>query len=214
MKQLNFDSSFMQFLSRCADLIILNVLWVLCCLPVITIGASTTALYRCMLNMYSEDLPTGAKTFFRAFKSNFKQSTVLFLIQCVGFVLLGVDIWCCLYNSASISFVIRIFAMVSAFLILGIGFYLYPLQAQFENSVKRTLYNSVYLTFSHIPATLLALAVYSVPVILFAYDYSLFLKTGLLWIAGGTSVLVFVNTFLIKRIFSRYLSSGGTTQGE
>lgn len=71
----------------------------------------------------------------------------------------------------------------------------------------RTLYNAVFFTLTHIPATLLALAVYSIPAILFAVNFPLFLKTGLVWIAGGTSLLVFVNTFLIKRIFSRYINA-------
>lgn len=214
MKTIDFNSPFMQFLFRCSDLIILNVLWFLCCLPVVTAGAATTALYRCTLNMYSEDAPSGAKHFFHAFKRNFKQATILFFIQCFGFILLGVDIWCCLYNSGEISFVIRIVSLVSAILVLGVGFYLYPLQAQFDNSIKRTLCNAVYLTFSHFPVTLLALAIDAIPIILLLTNLEFFLRTSLFWIVGGVSLMVFINTFFLKRVFDRYINSEQTSKND
>ena len=51
MKLFNYDSPFWSFMSRLADLIILNLLWIVFCIPVVTIGASTTAMYRVTLNM-------------------------------------------------------------------------------------------------------------------------------------------------------------------
>lgn len=74
------ESPLMRFLSNLADLIALNLIWLICCVPVITIGPSTTAMYCVTRNITKGDWPPVLKTFFREFRSNFKQSLLVFLI--------------------------------------------------------------------------------------------------------------------------------------
>ena len=86
----DLDSPVMRFLSKMADLIILNLLAFVCCLPIFTIGASMTALHYVLLKIVRNEEGYVVRGFFKAFKSNFKQATVIWLILlAVLFVLLG-----------------------------------------------------------------------------------------------------------------------------
>lgn len=68
----NTDSGFSRFMNRIADLFILNILWIFCSLPIVTIGAATTALYSINLKILNKEEESLIKTFFKAFKENFK----------------------------------------------------------------------------------------------------------------------------------------------
>ena len=67
-------------LNKIGDVIVCNLLFVLCCKPVFTIGPALTALYHCMLPSVKGNLNGAAKTFFRAFKENFLQSLAAWLL--------------------------------------------------------------------------------------------------------------------------------------
>ena len=85
MKLFSLDSPVMKSLSFIGDLIILNVLFLVCCIPLVTIGASATALYTISMRMAAKDDRGILKPFFRAFKENIKKATVIWLT----FLLIG-----------------------------------------------------------------------------------------------------------------------------
>ena len=74
------DNVIVRALNKICDMVCLNVLWLICCIPVFTIGASTTALYTVMLKMVKNEEGYIFRGFFKAFKENFKQSTIMWLI--------------------------------------------------------------------------------------------------------------------------------------
>lgn len=76
----DMDSPVMRFLGRLADLMILNLVTLLCCLPVVTIGASLTAMHYVLLKMVRNEESYIVRSFFKSFKENFKQATVIWLI--------------------------------------------------------------------------------------------------------------------------------------
>ena len=78
------DNVVMRAIGKIGDLICLNVLWLICCIPVITIGASTTALYTVMLRLVRNEEGYIFRGFFKAFKLNFKQSTIIWIILLLG----------------------------------------------------------------------------------------------------------------------------------
>ena len=87
MKLFNYDSPFWSFMSRLADLIILNLLWIVFCVPVVTIGASTTAMYRVTLNMVRGEGSGVVRMFWDAFRLNLKQAVLIFLILLIPVLL-------------------------------------------------------------------------------------------------------------------------------
>ena len=90
-KWFNLDSPIMMGLSRMADMVVLSALWFVCCLPVITIGASTTAMYYVALKMARKEDAKITAAFFQAFKSNFKQATAMNIFSLVLGAVLLVD---------------------------------------------------------------------------------------------------------------------------
>ena len=88
----DMDSPVMRFLGRLADLMILNLVTLLCCLPVVTIGASLTAMHYVLLKMVRNEESYIVRSFFKSFKQNFKQATVIWLIILLFLVIFGADI--------------------------------------------------------------------------------------------------------------------------
>ena len=82
-KIFDMDSPVMRFLSRMADLMIMNLVVTICCIPIVTIGASITAMHYVMLKLVRGEDGYIVKDFFKSFKQNFKQSTIIWLIMCV-----------------------------------------------------------------------------------------------------------------------------------
>ena len=87
------ETPVIQFLNKMADLILLNALWILCCIPIVTIGASTTAMYYVLIRSIRYGDGYVVKMFFLSFKRDFKQSTFAWLIIVVLFCLLGMDLY-------------------------------------------------------------------------------------------------------------------------
>ena len=92
MKLFNLDSPVMVFLSKVANLMILNVLTIICCIPIFTAGAAITALYYVTIKMARGDDPYIIKGYiFKSFKENFKQATIIWLIMLVILAIIAVD---------------------------------------------------------------------------------------------------------------------------
>ena len=82
----NMDNKFFVFMGRVADLIILNLVCLVCCIPIITIGASLTALYYVTLKMVRNEESYIIKSFFKSFRENFKQSTIINVIMLYTYI--------------------------------------------------------------------------------------------------------------------------------
>lgn len=202
MRFLNLDSPLMQFLTKLADLFILNVLFILCCIPVITIGASLTALYTVTLKAARNEESYIAVSFFRAFKENFKISTLSWLIiLSIGFVLF-LDFRFSSYLPESISKIIRIAVISLSFIYFLLVTYLFPYIARFENTLKNSFKNAFLLSISHLPYTFLFLVI-TVLAIVFTLLTG-FQIAGFLWIVIGFSGIAYLNSLLFRRIFAKF----------
>ena len=85
----NYDNPVWRFIGKFGDLIILNVLWFVCSIPIFTIGASTTAVYYVTLKLARNDDGYTIRSFFKSFKENFKQATIIWLILLAGAICVG-----------------------------------------------------------------------------------------------------------------------------
>ena len=173
------DSPIMRFLTQAAELAWLNILWVVCSLPVVTFGASTAALCSAVRNMIRDRGRWNAAAFFRAFLDNFKKSTLLWLILLAALALIGADVF----------LLRRLFPDQILWLALpGICFalwlmvciWVFPLTAIFENSLGNTLKNAVLLSVGYLPRTILMALIHLLPVILFAVSPAAFYGVSIL----------------------------------
>lgn len=207
MKIFNPDSSLMVFLSRIADLVILNILWLVCCIPIVTIGASTTAMYH-VLRHHQEDAVTSiVKDFFISFRDDFKQSTLVYLILLVPTVAVVVNFLMILNpdNANIIPSYVRILCMISAILISLITSFAYPVMAYFDDRVFRTLRTIAVLTLAKLPRALLITVINFLPVIVMFISVDFFLRTGIFWILIGGSLLASINMRILRPVFKKLI---------
>ncbi len=149
------DNPIMRGMGRLADFIILNLLWVVCSIPIITIGASTTALYTVMLKLVKNEEGYIAKGFLKAFKENFKQSTIMWIIFLLISIVFVVDFASIKLMSDKIGGILQILFLFMGALLTAWMVYAFALQARFVNTVENTLKNAMILVFAKLPFTVL-----------------------------------------------------------
>lgn len=207
-----FDNPIMHGIGRIADFIILNLLWLVCSIPIITIGASTTALYTVMLKVVKNEEGYIARGFLKAFKENFKQSTLLWLV----FLLLGVicilDILVLRVMPHKAAGMLQIVFLIAGALLVCGSVYAFALQARFVNTVKNTLKNALILIFARLPYTVLIMVITIGPVIATFLTIRTILIGITLWFFIGVSLVAWLNSFLLRRIFQKLEEV--QTQGE
>lgn len=159
----NYDNPVWRFVGRIWDLFILNLLWVICSIPIVTFGASTTAMYYCTLKIAKDRDSGGMFTmFFHSFKDNIRQSTIIWIIMAFIGGILFFDIRFFSFYSPINNTVIRmIIFTVTCFLILlwlFIFLYIFPIQAKFINSIKQTFKLALFMSIKHLVRTIVILA--------------------------------------------------------
>lgn len=209
----SMDNKFFTVMNRVGDLIILNVVFLVCSIPLITIGASTTALYYVTLKMTRNEESYLARSFLKSFKENFKQSTLIWLILLAAMFLLRADFIITDAVSGSLVSVFRYLLMVIAFFVTMIFLYIFPLQAKFENTVKNTFRNALLMSIRHLPSTLLMLVITTVPMGITLSIPIVFLYGLLVWILLGFSLTALINSRFLVKIFDRYLPDESETEG-
>lgn len=196
----NLDSKFSIIMGRVGDLILLNILWILCCIPIVTIGASTTALYYVTMKMTKNEESYITKDFFKSLKQNFKQSTIIWLILLgIGLILL-LDMYILrLSNLSYENYIMPVFFFLGL-IYLFILMYVFPILAKFDNTVKNTFINSLLFSIKYLPMTFLLILIIAGSMAI-AY---IFIQTLPFWIFIGGSLVAYAASFLYMRIFSKY----------
>lgn len=152
----NFLGKFMNWIG---NIVLLNVLWIIFSLPIVTIGASTTALYYSTMKWIRRDEGYIHKNFISSFKDNFRQSTIIWIILLIIGLILSIDLRIGLTLSAESGSVIsKVMTASSIVLLIPYYFvitYIFPIQAKFENTIKQNLLNSILMATAHFGYTLL-----------------------------------------------------------
>lgn len=200
----NYENPFIQFLVRVGDLIILNVLFILCSAPVVTLGASLTALHRVTQNMLFEQEEPLLKAFFRAFRQNFKQSTLAWLVELVVIVSLVCDVLLVMaFFNGGLAKAMYILVAVLAILVAGVYAYLMPLIARYENGMRQQVNNAVVLAIIKLPKTLLLVFLNLLPVILVLISVPVFVQTLIFWVVIGFAFVSFIESSILKPVFQQ-----------
>ena len=162
-KLFNMDNKFFTVMGRVADLIMLNVVCLICCLPIVTIGASLTALHYVTLKMARNEESYIIRSFFKSFKQNFKQATIINLIMLVIAAILYMDLNIVPNLGGTMSQVLYILFIAFGIIYLMVFLYIYPVLAKFYNSIKNTFRNAFLMSIRHLPYTLLMAVITLIP---------------------------------------------------
>lgn len=201
----NMDNKFFQFMGKVADLMILNILTILCSIPIFTIGASVTALNYVTMKMVRDEEAYIAKGYFRAFKENFKKSTLIWLIALASLIVLVLDFDIMSQMSGTMATVVRYGLWLIALIYAMILLYVFPLTAKFENTIKNTIRNAFLMSIRHLPRTIAMLAIWIIPVLLTFTVAEVLVYGSLVWIMFGFALIAFINAQFFVRIFDNYI---------
>lgn len=191
------DGKFVKVLNRIADLVGLNLLAILFCIPIITIGASITAVYGCIFRIQEKREGYLTKDFWKLFKECFRSSTIIYLVGVAVVAMLYLDYQ--IFATDSRLDILQVLVVAGGILVAEIFTYAFPMESYFENSLKATVKNALLLGISNIPYTLLMLGINVFPFFLVARIPVTF---GI-WFLIGISGVAWINSFFLKKIFSK-----------
>lgn len=205
--EMNFfviDSPVMRFLGRVGDILLLNIVFVVTSIPVITIGTALSALYTVAMKLVRGEDPAIIKEYLKAYKRNFKPATICWLIMAVIGVLLFVDFRLVAVFSGTAYTVMRLLLAMILGIWLLTFLYLFPYIARFENTILNSMKNALFLSVAHIPSTLMMLGVAIGLLIITLFTSKTFVIGTILWTFFGFAILSYVQSFLLCRIFTKY----------
>lgn len=195
------DSPFNVFMTLVFDIVILSVLWILTSIPLITIGASSSAMYAVMLRRVRNDEGYIVKGFFKAFKDNFRESLPAALLYVLLIAVLIADLlilrgWQSPMRSLAEGLYIAVYIIFVA-----IYSYVWPLIARFQNSFGRTMNNAWRIAMARLPKTLLLVLLNTLPTAVAVFLPGVFGATVIFWILFGPGLIAWFCSKLINPIF-------------
>lgn len=197
MKFLNIDSPLMQMMSKVADLMIINLLTVVCMLPLVTVGAALTAMHYQVLKIVRDEECYVVRGYFKVFKENFKQSTAIWLIMLLLGLILGGDFYIIYTSEREFHFIFRAIMGAVAIFTAFTFLYVFPVQAKFVNPVFRTIKNAMAISILQAPKSILMLILYAVPIVLAVFFPGIFPLVLLF----GMSLPAFVSAKMYNKFF-------------
>ncbi len=201
MELFNLNSPLMRGINKVIMTIYIGMLWFLCSIPIITIGASTAAMYEVLLKMAKDLEGNITKDFFRGFRNNLKQGVCIWLVFLVAFAVLLGNLWFYGVMDGARHFVLVIMFLVMLVLTLTVCAYIFPVMARTENSVKGHFQIALILTLRNPGWSVLLFADQLLTlflIYLFAYAPILFLMGPMGYLQG----------FVFNYIFDRLLAKG------
>lgn len=198
-----WDNPIMQKITKVGNLILLNILWILCSLPLITMGAATTALYSTVFQYQTQEEDAVFKPFFRAFSKNFKQSTLLWLLMLAILALMLFNIRFLFALGAET--LIGIVIIVSCAIFLLILPQLLPQIARFETTLGAVIKNAALLTVLHMPSAFLMAALNVLPVVIFFLLPGMFMQWLPLWAGIYFSLIAYINGKMLLKIWGKHM---------
>lgn len=206
MNRDKLKSSFIGFMYAMADLLILNLLWLLCSLPVLTVGPATCALFTVLLKIARDEPTHTAKDFFAAFKSNFKPALLLGLLALFAAAVIYADGIYAFSLEGTPKFVFCIVTGIVVAIWLTYLCYVFALQARFENTLKAHIRNTFLLAFCAPAKTVAMWIILALPVLLIVLlPPYIVAYAGFLFILFGVSLPAYCNSRILNKIFDRFL---------
>jgi len=193
----NLDGPFHKWGTELADVMLLSLLWVVCSLPIFTIGASTTALYYVFGKKVRGEDPYIFKNFFKSFKQNFKQATVVTLI--LGLLWFSVYLYYKIITGGDVKTWMQVMALFYMVQVTVMTLYIFPVLSRFEMTMKNLLLASFIYGNRHLLTTLIcgALFIISILVTFSLTPFSMF----------AFGIYALVSSYFFQKVFTRHIEN-------
>ncbi|WP_310604519.1 YesL family protein [Anaerosporobacter sp.] len=178
------------------DIVLVSLLWVVCCIPIITIGPATTALYYSVVKSIRRERGYITKEFFHSFKTNFKQGTITGVIFTVFAVIMSVNFYVVKQMDTKVSTVLIGIYLVLCAVVFITALYAFPNLSRFTLTIKHLFKNSLIMSIRHLPMSIVMALI-----VLVALFLMYLVPIATLFVPGVSCLLV---SFMMERILKRY----------
>lgn len=197
-------------MEKVGDLLLVNLLFVVCSLPVVTIGASATAMYY-VLGRIRRQEGTVTKDFFRSFRENFRQATLYWGVLLLVALALYWNFRLISGWTGTLYSVMMVLLILVSWFAVSWGSLVFPLLSRFDNTSAVTARNAGILVLAVPLRTLVAVAINALPVALAVFLPGVFALAAVLWLfclfsAGAYGILC-----LLSPVFTQLEKSGETS---
>lgn len=196
-----------RFTERLTNLVALNLLYLIFCIPIVTIGPANAALHYVTLKYAANEEDRVWAPFIHSFRQNLKQGIIVGLITTGLGIFLAFDLyWIYQMVSAGQTFdkVILVMVSLACIIYLMMTAYIYPLLARYDNSIKQMFRTAVLLAIRHLPATICMAIISAAPILLLMYTPTTFMLALTFYFFVGFAAIAFLHDKLISRIFWQY----------
>ena len=206
----DYDSKLFQLLVRICDLVFLSLLWLLFSLPIVTVGASTAALYYTAMKLVRDRGDSAVQMFFRSFKQNLKPSLPVTLILLFVAYMMALDYMFLApkYGGTGVFHGLCIVVLVAYAVVASFAF---PVLAKFSCTTKQVFRNAVYLAFSNPHIAVMVTGLHLVPLWLIYAHLDWFEQMQTLLFLFGPGVVAYLNSVALVPMFRKYIPA---EQGE
>lgn len=195
-----YDGFLSQTLNKMIDCICLSLLWLISSMPVVTIGASTTALYYTVNKCVRHSESGIWRAFWKSYRSNFKQATTLLLVLLPLYLVLASSCYSAyvMYLSGEGSKIVPIFLLIVAAIITMWGNFIFPYLARFNDPSKRILMNCIWIALFNILWAILVMVLLVVAILLvLSFPLGLFIVPAVYMLVSG---------YILEHVFRKYMS--------
>lgn len=210
------DSALMRMLDRVGGVILLNLVFVATSLPLVTLGASLTALNSVALKLvrgHAQD--SIVREYLRAFRGNLREGTKL--VAAITGLALVLVAWYAVVNALVVEPMAQLLMLAVWFVLAAqltmTAIVAFPYLATFDDPTRRVLRNALLMSWRHPLSAITALTVTALPVLITIF-YPKLTGYGLLWLAIGFAAIACVTAMLFTRVFDRYIPAAPTTSNE
>ncbi len=200
-KLFNPDNPVMIFLGRCFDLILLNVCFVLSCLPVFTIGPALTALFKITLDMADGEWGYIASRYIASFKENFKQAVSLWLLFLGVTAFLCADLYVVFFRLPEGFSLLQFPLWVILFLDISVLIFAFPLMSRYQETNKELIKNSILLSIGNIPFTIFVAVIFGILSDIALHNGGLMVLFFSVFLFIGCALSARILSIFLKRIF-------------
>lgn len=206
MNIFNSDGWFARIFGTIGDIIVVNILFIICSIPIFTMGASMSAMYYTLLKKQRTGETGGIiKLFFKGFKDNFKKSTIAWLLFLLIAFVFSLDFNLFGKGGPQENKLMYYTSVIFFILICFIAIYLFPVISAFENSLKNLIIQSIYMAAKNFIFTILIMILYTLPAYFLLASPQVFMVGIFILIVCGFGLIAYVSSFMFIKAFSPYL---------
>lgn len=200
----DLDSPLMDVMNKIMNTVILNICFLLSCLPLVTIGAAVTALYSVNLKMVKREESYVFSAYWKSFKANFRQSTACWLVLAAAGAVFYIDFAVIKNLSGSLRMLLTITTVVLFCVFVIVILYVFPYMARFQDDFLTCLKNAFMIGWVNLGYTFAMLLITSACVMVTFFNVEFMLRAVFIWLVGGFSLLSYINSIFFRKVFDKY----------